>query len=396
MFDFRGRKELPRLFPKVETATLRENLSRVKVDNQCYNVDNKVALGCQLEVPVVRVRVRGEAIRGYILKHVEKEPTDIARITADHFEVTRQAVNKHLQKLVSEGALTPEGNTRRRAYKLAPLAQWQRVYPVESDLAEDRVWRTDLLPSLGAMPQNGLGIWQYGFTEMFNNAIDHSAGDLVTVRLRKTAVTTELTVHDNGVGIFRKLQSELGLIDERHAVLELSKGKLTTDPAKHTGEGIFFTSRMFDDFNILSGGVFFSHSFDDKEDWILEAEKLAPGTTVWMKLNNHTSRTTKKVFDKFSSGENYGFTKTVVPVKLARYGNENLISRSQAKRLMARVEKFRTVVLDFVDIESIGQAFADEVFRVFPGQHPDIELVEIRANSAVKRMIQRARSNGLD
>lgn len=111
------------------------------------------------------------------------------------------------------------------------------------------------------MPENVLDIWQYGFTEMFNNAIDHSGGKTISVNLEKTAVNTEIAIYDDGVGIFRKIQAELGLLDERHAVLELAKGKLTTDPARHSGEDIFFTSRMFDDFVILSCGVYFSHKF---------------------------------------------------------------------------------------------------------------------------------------
>jgi hypothetical protein len=113
-----------------------------------------------------------------------------------------------------------------------------------------------------------------------------------------------------------------------------------------------------------------------------------------MKLNNRTSRTTTTIFDQYTSGDEYGFTKTVVPVKLARYGNENLISRSQAKRLVARVELFKTVLFDFKDVPTIGQAFADEIFRVFAKSHPDIQLLAIHASSEVKRMIGRAQFTG--
>jgi len=226
-----------------------------------------------------------------------------------------------------------------------------------------------------------------------NNAIDHSEGKQVSINLTKTAMAAELVLFDNGVGIFKKIQNALGLDDERHAVLELSKGKLTTDPARHTGEGIFFSSRMFDDFRIQSGNVFFSHTHTEDEDWILENQKFQTGTGVFMKLKNNTARTVKKVFDEFTSGDEYGFTKTVVPVKLAQYGEEKLISRSQAKRLMARVDRFKVVILDFDNVEGIGQAFADEVFRVFAGQHPNLEIVPLRANKNVQQMIQRARSN---
>ena len=340
---------------------------------------------------MTKVRERGETVRKYILANVEKHPADIARMTADRFGITRQAVNKHLQKLVGERALKQHGITRNCSYQLAPLAHWRKTFPLAKTLAEDRVWREDVVPSLGQMPRNVLEIWHYGFTEIFNNAIDHSEVSQIAVDFRKTASTTQIAIHDNGVGIFKKIQTALGLIDERHAVLELAKGKLTTDPARHTGEGIFFASRMFDDFEILSGGIHFSHQFDKKEDWILERDRFSSGTAVWMKLNNHTARTTKKVFDQFTSGEDYGFTKTVVPVKLTQYGDENLVSRSQAKRLLARVERFETVILDFSGVESVGQAFADEIFRVFAAQHPNVALLELNANSAVKRMINRAR-----
>jgi anti-sigma regulatory factor (Ser/Thr protein kinase) len=339
-----------------------------------------------------KVRVRGEQLRKYILEHLEKHPDDIAKATADHFGVTRQAVNKHLNRLVAEEAISKTGKTRGRVYRLRPLLTWREHYPITASLGEDTVWRQDIKPRLGQMPDNVLDIWQYGFTEMFNNAIDHSGGKTISVNLEKTAVSTEIAIYDDGVGIFRKIQAELGLLDERHAVLELAKGKLTTDPSRHTGEGIFFTSRMFDDFVILSGGVYFSHKFGTKEDWILERENTSNATAVFMKLNNHTARTLKRVFDQFTSGDEYGFNKTVVPVMLAQYGDDKLVSRSQAKRLLARIDRFKSVILDFKGVESVGQAFADEIFRVFANEHPTVELIEMHANKEVQGMINRARS----
>ena len=337
------------------------------------------------------VRPRGEDIRTYILQQVEEHPTDIAKVTADHFGISRQAANNHLRRLTSERVLVGSGTTRSKSYSLCSISTWKLDYDLNNALAEDVVWRDDVSPNLGKLPENVLGIWHYAFTEMFNNAIDHSEGSRVTVKLQTTAVATEMMISDNGIGIFKKIQEALGLLDPRHAILELSKGKLTTDPARHTGEGIFFSSRMFDSFDIVSEGAFFSHEYGDKEDWILEVGQLT-GTLVYMKLKNHTSRSAKKVFDKFTSGDDIGFTKTVVPVKLAQYGNDQLISRSQAKRVVARVERFKVVVFDFSDVVSIGQAFADEIFRVFARQHPEIELVPIKTNSAVKRMIERARA----
>ena len=235
----------------------------------------------------------------------------------------------------------------------------------------------------------------YGFTEMFNNAIDHSSGSEIRVRIRKNALSTEMLLMDNGVGIFKKIQATMNLLDERHAILELSKGKLTTDPSNHSGEGIFFTSRMFDSFDILSGNIFFTHQFGEDADWILENKDLSSGTSVWMKIHNHTSRTTKKIFGQYTSGDDFGFNKTVVPVKMAQYGEDKLISRSQAKRVLARIELFKTVIFNFEDVEIIGQAFADEIFRVFALRHPEIELLAIKTSDDVKKMISRIKQGNV-
>ena len=335
------------------------------------------------------LRVRGEAVRKFIVEQLDAHADDIVRVTADRFGCSRQAVHKHLQRLIAEGAVTESGQTRSKQYRLASLVQWTKVYPLGAGLAEDVVWRQDVAPSVDKLPKNVLDIWHYGFTEMINNVIDHSAATFVTVSLQKTAAATRVEIFDNGVGIFKKIQAALGLLDERHAVLELAKGKFTTDPTNHSGEGIFFSSRMFDEFVILSGEVCFSHEFEKKEDWILQSS-AGGGTLVRMVLHNHTARTMKKVFDKYTSDDDYGFTKTVVPVKLMRYGDDNLVSRSQAKRLLARLDRFKVVMLDFAGVASIGQAFADEVFRVFRSRHPEVELIPLNTSSEVKRMISRA------
>jgi hypothetical protein len=150
---------------------------------------------------------------------------------------------------------------------------------------------------------------------------------------------------------------------------------------------------MFEKFYILSGEVYFSHNQDDGDaDWILEQEKPMLGTTVGMEIANNSIFNSTAIFDRFSEGDDYAFSKTVVPVKLTKFGDDQLVSRSQAKRLLMRFDRFKTIVLDFDGVDSIGQAFADEVFRVFKNNYPNINLVEINTCEAVKKMISRARA----
>lgn len=107
-----------------------------------------------------------------------------------------------------------------------------------------------------------------------------------------------------------------------------------------------------------------------------------------MEVDNHTARTYAKVAKKYSAKGSFGFNKTVVPVKLAKYGTDQLISRSQAKRVLARVDQFTQVIFDFTGVDVIGQAFADEIFRVFPIDHPNIKLLPSKANKEIMGLIQ--------
>ena len=266
--------------------------------------------------------------------------------------------------------------------------RWHKVFPIVV-LSEDLVWQ-EIAKDLNLnMAEKCADIAPYAFTEMLNNAIDHSGGTVTRIILIMNPVKVQINVYDDGVGIFKKIKDAFHLKRESDVILELSKGKLTTDPSRHSGEGIFFTSRVFDEYSIYSGTLFFLH-MPDNDDWLLERGEAVGGTLVTMQLNPASTRTTTEVFDKFASPDQYRFDVTHVPVKLAQLGEDSLVSRSQAKRLVSRFEKFSRVVLNFAGVASIGQAFADEVFRVFRNSHPDVELTWINTSDEVKRMISRA------
>ena len=311
-----------------------------------------------------------DEIRHFLLTKIEDHPKDVARLASEHFGISRQAVAQHMRSLVREGLVQVSGNTKARQYELVETSSSWTV-PIHEGLEEHIVWREHLSPLLSDLPENVRTICQHGVLEMVNNVVSHSEGEKMGLGLIRSAIQIQIFVHDDGVGLFKKVQADFALDDPRHALLELSKGKLSSDPDRHTGEGIFFTSRMFDRFGIYSGTLFYGRE-NGGEDLLIEVEERPdiPGTLVSMDISPTAVRTIGEVFDSFASGENYDFSRTHVPIKLAKYEREQLLSRSQARRVLARFDRFAEVILDFSDVEEIGQAFADEIFRVFQREHP--------------------------
>lgn len=338
-----------------------------------------------------------ESIKAFLAQTIEErgEEGDIIGPATEIFGVSRQTIHKYLADMIAEGILEATGRTRGRVYTLKPLVGLERFFDLHETPGEDVIWRNFFAEPMAIMPENIRGICTHGFTEMVNNAIEHSDGQVLRVGMRRTYASVRLWVGDDGVGIFKKIKEGLKLADEREAILELATGKTTTDPGRHSGEGIFFTSRMFERFTLKADKLTLVHlSPEDEDDWLIQDSKPSepseplPGTFVRMRISSWSQRTAAQVFEKYTSRDSLGFARTHVPLRLLLVGEENLISRSQAKRVLARFLKFKEVILDFDGITQIGQGFADEIFRVFATEHPDIALYPLRTNDQVERMIK--------
>jgi anti-sigma regulatory factor (Ser/Thr protein kinase) len=329
-------------------------------------------------------------IREFILENVEAHPDSVVSMAGEKFGLSRAAIGAYVSRLLADGLITAEGKTRGRRYALAFLVNDKFRLERNGLWTEDNVWRERILPLMKNIKQNIVDICHYGCTEMVNNVLDHSMSPDIMVGYQQTH--TKITIHiiDNGVGIFNKIQQDFHLADARTALLELSKGKLTSDKKRHSGVGIYFTSRMFDKFSILSGHLCYTRIRRDGDDWLVETsdeEDDQKGTAVRMIISTNADWTTRGVFEKYQGDDIY-FRKTHVPVSLGRYPGEQLVSRSQAKRILARFADFSEVILDFDGVAEIGQPFADEIFRVFKNEHPNTPIYVARANEAVNRMIR--------
>jgi anti-sigma regulatory factor (Ser/Thr protein kinase) len=340
------------------------------------------------------VHKRSSEIRQFILDNIRASGGAIVGMTAEHYKISRSSVRKHVAKLVEAGLLEAEGPSHARNYSLKPIMVKSVREDITPDLQEDFVYQRTFGAVLKDLTSNVADLCHYGFTEILNNAIHHSKGNTVFVRVTLTASDIEFIVMDDGLGAFNTILPLVKFDDRHHAVLELVKGKLTTDPKKHSGEGLFFTSRCFDQFTISCSGITLEAGAD--REWSIGSARLAPqdGTFVSMRIARNSNRTFHGVIESFTASHDndYSFSRTEVPVNSARLEAGALTSRSQATRLLSRLNGFKEVVLDFKGVPTIGQGFADEIFRVFALENPKVMLSHKNANPAVTHMIKRARA----
>jgi anti-sigma regulatory factor (Ser/Thr protein kinase) len=331
---------------------------------------------------------RTARIRQWIMAHIEAHPYDLKPALAAEFTLSPAVAQRQIQKLVDSEALRALGTSRRPEYR--PNLEINPQLPL-AGLQEDEVWRLYFKEALQYLPPNVLRLCEYGLTGILNNAIQHSEGNSVLLRAIVTQQKIRFMVIDDGLGIFAKIQTALGLNDPQQTCLELAKGKVTTSPDRHNGEGLFFTSRSFDTFDIVSHHLRFSHN-EPSGYWLVEENPLfQTGTAVILEIATQAPQQIEELFSRYSTDpDRPRFDRTVIPVALTRYGDENLLSRSQARRLVARLESFRQVILDFSGIQNLGPDFADEIFRVYHQEHPEVHLIPFNAHPDVLKMIFRA------
>lgn len=251
--------------------------------------------------------------------------TDLSK----RFSVSRQYLNRLIKELVETGKLIKLGATRYAFYVLPEYAQKHKeIFPLryrktfknislEEHKVLDQVEQT--FPLLKNLPENVRSIFTYAFSEMLNNAIEHSTSIRIGIEVSIQKKMLSFIVNDSGIGIFRNIMQKRNLKSERHL------------------------NELF------------------------------------------------RQYTNLTKDSDYGFDKTKIQVKLYTIGSVH-ISRSQARRVLSGLEKFKIIVFDFDKVPVAGQAFADEIFRVFHNKHPHITLDAVNMNEGVKFMVERARN----
>jgi anti-sigma regulatory factor (Ser/Thr protein kinase) len=320
-----------------------------------------------------------------------QHPNDLARQVVERTGLTRATVNKALARLVALNWLERSGTPRKPVHRPGLLRQVVQQYTL-SGLQEDVPWSRDFAPFF-QLPPHVRQMTQHAFVELLNNAIDHSEGASVTVSLRQTPSHVQLLVSDDGRGLFDKIEAAFDIDDPHLAIFELSKGKLTSEAKRHTGRGLFFTSKLADVFDLHANEVAFQQRGWETSGWRPARALKRRGTSVYAAIALDTPRSLETVLNAWSlDGAGVGFDRTVVPVRLMTSPEVGLESRAQARRVASRLGEFQRAEIDFDGIDRIGHGFADELFRVQAADHPRLDLQPVNMTAAVAAMVRSVRA----
>lgn len=322
-----------------------------------------------------------KAIVQYILEKIENKSENLAKYVSESLNINKATVHTYINELVESGIIQ---RVKRDQYVLIGSKSNYVFLRENNEIQnETNIFNNCLKSHIEDLPNNIRQIWEYAFSEMINNVIDHSNADKLYIRVERNHIHTSVYILDNGVGIFEKIKNHFDLPSLDDAICELFKGKLTTDAENHSGEGIFFTSKIMDKFSIFSSDkVFTTNKFEDS--FIFDSPHDEDyGTLVIMSLSNTSNKTSKEIFDKFANIHG-GFTKTSLPLK--NIFDSAPVSRSQARRILNSLNKFEEVVLDFENIEWMGQGFAHQIFVIYKNQNPEIKITPVNMNESVTNM----------
>ncbi len=335
-------------------------------------------------------RARSPAtVAPWITAAVLAHPHDLPQHLMQRLAIGRRRAGTLIRQLAAAQWLVVEGTARKPCFRTGALRQVVQQYPLQG-LEEDLPWRRDFAPFFD-LPAPLRQMAQHAFTELLNNAIDHSGGSQVTVSLRQTPLHLQLLVSDDGCGLFERIAKSFAIDDPQLAMFELSKGKLTSQPDRHSGHGLFFASRLADIFDVHANHAAFQHRAwqDDTDTAAWRATRPTPrrGTSIYLAFALDTTRTLDAVLRAHSRDSGgYGFERTQVPLKLLA-GTEMLMSRADARRVASRLASFGQAEIDFAGVPVVGHGFADELFRVFRRDNPEVQLLPTKMAPAVGAMV---------
>jgi|GEM_PF-747693 len=366
---------------------------------------------------------RSVTIRRFIVEQIDRHPGDITALVQREYGMTRQAANRHLKALETEGVIAGTGATRSRHWRRTAPRELSRRLRVTPVLTAARLWTEYLARAFDRAPPDTRSAAHFSFGAIASNALRAAGATWIHVDLAADDSGVEVGLYNDGESWFAHGRTMLDIAcgpspDMRaphspradappqptpHAP-HSPRADAPPQPTPHAAResdrssvvrpgDLLVASRLCDAFAIASGSV--AWAWDrEAETWraldSLEASIPSHGTRVAFRLSRSATRTPVAVREEFTAPGAGVFSRVHVPMILAAQPGCECRTRAQATALTAHLANRREVLLDFRGVHAIGRGFADELFRVFRAHNPDVTLVTLHATALLRNQIRDA------
>lgn len=220
-----------------------------------------------------------KSINQYILLKIDEKCDGLSKYVSEAFKISTSTVHNYLKKLIEDGIIVKDGKDK------YSLKTERSFFSVSNSAAkkptEESVFRNTLMPKITDLPSNVKAIWEYSFTEMVNNAIEHSESDNIWILIEKNALNTSVYIMDDGIGVFRKIQEHFDYDSLDDAVIELSIPELLVNIATRglaypkSKDGAVLLSKEF-----IISSLIFSHTKVDDTENLTENNSSSPSLEI--------------------------------------------------------------------------------------------------------------------
>ena len=327
-----------------------------------------------------------DQIKQFIIENLTRHQKDIIKESIRKFGISRQAILKHMHKLISEDRIIAHGKTRDRFYELKPRVNYSKTVKISSQYSHINVLQNQILPNLNILKKNIYEICEFSIMALLSNTIDHANATRLYYKLFVTDNDVHIILSDNGRGIFDHIKNALELRDLQIAAIEIAKGHVTSDPEHHAGEELRAVVHLFDKITIDASGICLSY-LNLSNEWISSKSSQQKGTRIHLEIKASSHRALHDVFKQLFENEN---NLVRIPVNLVRRGDEQVNSRIQAQSLLHNIRDLNKIEFDFNHIDLIGPAFADELVRKTKEKNQSVNINWINSNAMVDVLMSRA------
>ncbi|MES2072266.1 MAG: hypothetical protein V4488_18055 [Pseudomonadota bacterium] len=217
----------------------------------------------------------------WVARAVVAHPAKLMQALAAHFGVGRTAAATLIARLVEDGYLLRSGAANSPVFAAGKRRLLVDSYslPVADPKA---MWEQEFAPFLHLSDEVAAAA-RVGFVSVVHNANRHARASGLYVVVEQSARQLEISLSDNGVGIFQKIAQKIKSKDLGLAVAALAAGQAANAVKRRATADILSLAAAFDELTVEANGLRFPAP-KKKKNAALEDEMAVPGTSVFMKL----------------------------------------------------------------------------------------------------------------